>query len=105
MFHVKQRNELNLLSYAEIAKNHIKNVLDIDLTGQPAQALRRQSELLGDDILASGQDRSAKARKSSALWVKLSAFSMPFSGQKGSIPVEVTICAKSPNCGQQLGDT
>ena len=51
LFHVKQRNELHLLSYAEIAEDHIENILDIDPPGQAAESLGGRPELFGDEFL------------------------------------------------------
>ena len=36
---------------AEIAKDHVQNILDIDAPGQPAESRRRQAQLLGNELL------------------------------------------------------
>jgi hypothetical protein len=53
MFHVKHLGSRSpaLLSNAEIAENDVKNVFDVDPTGQAPQGSTRQAKLLGQDFL------------------------------------------------------
>jgi len=45
-----ERMNLYSLSHAEIAKNHVEHIFDVDPTGQPAQRPRGQPQLLGDQL-------------------------------------------------------
>ena len=40
-----------LLADAEIAEDHVENILDVDTAGQPPQRMRRQPQLLGHQFL------------------------------------------------------
>ena len=77
-FHVKQRNEPHLLSYAEIAEDDVENVLDVDPPGQPAQGLggRRSSS-------ATMSSRSEASRQGAVKGVSV-AFQAPFGAVPGS---------------------
>src|SRR6185436_20775317 len=76
-----------LLSYAEIAENYVKDVLNIHLTGQPAQAVGGQAKLLGDNVLASGWALSQNTVERSL--PQIQGFAMPFSGQKARFHPEI----------------
>ena len=75
-FHVKQRNESDLLSYTEIPENDVQNVLDIDPPGQPAEAWAadRSSSATNSSrpVLAFGQ------RPVKGILRRIQCFSMPF---------------------------
>jgi hypothetical protein len=50
----------NLFADAEIAENHIQNVLDVDPAGEAPQRPRRQPDLLGDEFLGAARSQSKR---------------------------------------------
>ena len=42
-----------LFTNAEVAKNNVQNIFDVDASSQPAEGPPGESQFLGDDILAS----------------------------------------------------
>ena len=61
-----------LFADAEVAENHVQNILDIDPAGQTAQGTGREPQLLGQQILTAGDlaawARRRAARTSSSAW-------------------------------------
>jgi hypothetical protein len=47
-----RQNKEILFSDAEIAKNHVQDILDIDPSGETSQCPASQSQFLGNDIFA-----------------------------------------------------
>ena len=70
MFHVKHSASgagscETVFADAEVAEDHVQNVLDVDPAGQPAERVRGDAQLLGQQILAGGDSR-IRARRSAA---------------------------------------
>ena len=81
LFHVKQRPRL--FADAEIAKNHLQNVLDIDSAGQAAQGLGGEPQLLGDDVLPT--TRAFGQGPGEGLVRDFQRFPMPFTADQGRL--------------------
>src|SRR6185312_8815274 len=52
-----------LFPNAEVAEDHVENILDVDPAGQLAECMRRGPELLGHQVLAAGNVLAARALK------------------------------------------